>query len=235
MEIRTPKVVVVDPGHGGHDTGAQSLVLNEKDINLAAALSLKARLERTGHYRVVLTRSDDTFVPLEERVRIARAARADLFISLHSDSAGQDPTPHGASVYTLSDHGVTRVREVLGPHEWFAHAGDHKADPAVSELLLDLTQRNTLNRSAEFAGLLINHIGRSVDLLPRGHRDAGYFVLLAPDVPAVLLEMGFITNPADELRLTDPEQRREMMEEVGDAIDDYFAPHPQVAEADGSP
>ncbi|MBV8682542.1 MAG: N-acetylmuramoyl-L-alanine amidase [Caulobacteraceae bacterium] len=234
-EIRTPKVIVVDPGHGGHDTGAQSLVLNEKDINLAAALALKARLESTGHYRVVLTRSDDTFIPLEERVRIARAARADLFISLHADSAGQDPTPHGASVYTLSDHGVTRVREVLGPHEWFQRAGDHKADPAVSQLLLDLTQRNTLNRSAEFAGLLINHIGRSVDLLPRGHRDAGYFVLLAPDVPAVLLEMGFITNPADELRLTDPEQRREMMDEVGDAIDDYFAPHPQVAEADGSP
>jgi N-acetylmuramoyl-L-alanine amidase len=235
LEARIPKVVVIDPGHGGHDTGAQSLVLNEKDINLAAALALKARLERSGRYRVVLTRSDDTFIPLEDRVRIAREARADLFISLHSDSAGQDPTPHGASVYTLSDHGVTRVREVLGPHEWFARAGDHKADPAVSQLLLDLTQRSTLNRSAEFAALLINHIGHSVEMLPRGHRDAGYYVLLAPDVPAVLLEMGFITNPADQLRLTDPDQRKEMMDEVGGAIDDYFAPHAQVAEADGSP
>jgi N-acetylmuramoyl-L-alanine amidase len=168
-------------------------------------------------------------------VRIARAAKADLFISLHADSAGEDPTPHGATVYTLSNHGVTRVNEVLGPHEWFAKAGDKRADPAVGQILLDLTQRTTLNRSAEFAGLLVNHIGRSVDLVPRGHRDAGYYVLLAPDVPAVLLEMGFITNPADQLRLTDPEQRKEMMDEVGGAIDDYFAPRAQVAEADGSP
>jgi N-acetylmuramoyl-L-alanine amidase len=235
LDLRTPKVIVIDPGHGGHDTGAQSLVLNEKDITLAAALALKARLERSGRYRVVLTRSDDTFIPLPERVRIARAAKADLFISLHADSAGEDPTPHGATVYTLSSHGVTRVNEVLGPHESFAKAGDKRVDPAVGQLLLDLTQRTTLNRSAEFAGLLINHIGHSVDLVPRGHRDAGYFVLLAPDVPAVLLEMGFITNPADQLRLTDPEQRREMMDEVGGAIDDYFAPHAQVAEADGSP
>jgi N-acetylmuramoyl-L-alanine amidase len=235
LDVRTPKVIVIDPGHGGHDTGAQSLVLNEKDINLAAALALKARLERSGRYRIVLTRSDDTFIPLSDRVRIARTARADLFISLHADSAGQDPTPHGATVYTLSDHGVTRVNEVLGPHEWFAKAGDKHADPAVGQLLLDLTQRSTLNRSAEFAGILINHIGHSVALVPRGHRDAGYFVLLAPDVPAVLLEMGFITNPADELRLTDPEQRTEMMSEVGDAIDEYFAPHAEVAEAGGAP
>jgi N-acetylmuramoyl-L-alanine amidase len=224
------RVIVVDAGHGGHDTGARSLVRNEKDINLAAALALKGRLERTGRYRVVLTRADDTFIPLDERVRIARAAKADLFISLHSDSAGQDPTPHGASVYTVSDHGVTRVGEVLGQHEWFASAGDRHADPGVGKILLDLTQRSTRNRSAEFASLLVDHVGQSVDMLPNGHRDAGYFVLLAPDVPAVLLEMGFITNPADELRLTDPEQRQRLMDRVGDAIDAYFAPHRMIAQ-----
>jgi N-acetylmuramoyl-L-alanine amidase len=227
---RPIKTIVIDPGHGGHDTGAQSLVRNEKDINLAAALALKARLERGGHYRIVLTRSDDTFIPLNERVQIARAAKADLFISLHADSAGQDPTPHGASVYTVSDHGETRVGEVLGPHEWFQRTGDRKADPAVSQILLDLSQRSTRNRSAEFASILIDHIGQAVDLLPRGHRDAGYFVLLAPDVPAVLLEMGFITNPSDELRLTDPDQRQKLMDHVGDAIDDYFAPRRLVAQ-----
>jgi N-acetylmuramoyl-L-alanine amidase len=224
------KVIVIDAGHGGHDTGARSLVRNEKDINLAAALDLKARLERSGLYRIVLTRPDDTFIPLEERVRIARTAKADLFISLHSDSAGQDPTPHGASVYTVSDHGVTRVGEVLGQHEWFSNAGDRRTDPGVGRILLDLTQRSTRNRSAEFAGLLVDHVGQSVDMLPHGHRDASYFVLLAPDVPAVLLEMGFITNPADELRLTDPQQRRKLMDRVGDAIDQYFAPGRQVAE-----
>ena len=223
------KVIIIDAGHGGHDTGAQSLVRNEKDINLAAALDLKARLERSGRYRVVLTRSTDVFIPLEQRVRIARNARADLFISLHSDSAGADPTPHGASIYTLSDHGVTRVHDVIGPHELFMRGADQRSDPAVSQILLDLTQRNTRNRSAEFAGMLLDHISGNVDLLSRTQRDANYYVLLAPDVPAVLLEMGFITNPSDELRLTDPDKRRQMMDHVGDAIDDYFAPTKQLA------
>ena len=223
------KVIVIDAGHGGHDTGAQSLVRNEKDINLAAALDLKARLERSGRYRVVLTRSTDVFIPLEDRVRIARGAKADLFISLHSDSAGDDPTPHGASIYTLSDHGVTRVHDVMGPHEVFLRGGDKRTDPAITQILLDITQRNTRNRSAEFAGMLLDHISSSVDLLARSQRDANYYVLLAPDVPAVLLEMGFITNPSDELRLTDPDKRRRMMDRVGDAIDDYFAPPKQLA------
>jgi N-acetylmuramoyl-L-alanine amidase len=216
------KVVVIDAGHGGHDPGARSLVRNEKDINLAAALTLKARLESLGGYRVVLTRDSDVFIPLETRVQIARSAGADLFISLHADSAGTDPTPHGASVYTLSDHGQTRVNTVLGAHEWFARAGDTSHDPGVRQLLLDLTQRSTRNRSARFANLLINHIGDRVDLLPRTHRDARYFVLLAPDVPAVLLEMGFITNPGDEMRLTDPAQRERLMAGVAAAIDGYF-------------
>jgi N-acetylmuramoyl-L-alanine amidase len=223
------KVIVIDAGHGGHDVGAQSLVRNEKDINLAAALDLKARLERTGRYRVVMTRDSDVFIPLEERVRIARRAKADLFISLHSDSAGADPTPHGASIYTVSDRGVTRVHDVMGPQDALLRGGDKRTNPAVSQILLDLTQRSTRNRSGEFAGMLLDHLSGSVDLLPRSQRDANYFVLLAPDVPAVLLEMGFITNPSDELRLTDPDKRRQMMDKVGDAIEDYFAPRAQLA------
>jgi N-acetylmuramoyl-L-alanine amidase len=223
------KVIVIDAGHGGHDVGAQSLVRNEKDINLAAALALKARLERTGRYRVVMTRDSDVFIPLEQRVRIARAAKADLFISLHSDSAGADPTPHGASVYTVSDRGVTRVHDVMGPQDSLLRGADRRTNPAVSQILLDLTQRSTRNRSGEFAGMLLDHLSGSVDLLPHSQRDANYFVLLAPDVPAVLLEMGFITNPSDELRLTDADKRRQMMDKVGDAIEDYFAPRAQLA------
>jgi N-acetylmuramoyl-L-alanine amidase len=219
---RRLKVIVVDAGHGGHDPGAKSLVRNEKDITLAAALSLKAHLEQFGRYRVVLTRDSDVFIPLEARVQIARRAGADLFISLHADSAGSDPTPHGASVYTLSDHGQTRVKTVLGPHEWFTHFGAVSTEPAIGRILLDLTQRSTLNRSSQFASLLVDHIAGQVDLLPRTHRDASYFVLLAPDVPAVLLEMGFITNPADEMRLTDPAQRDLLMASVADTIDDFF-------------
>jgi N-acetylmuramoyl-L-alanine amidase len=222
-------VVVIDAGHGGHDPGARSLVRNEKDITLAAALSLKARLEAMGRYKVVLTRDRDVFIPLEARVQIARRAGADLFISLHADSAGSDPTPHGASVYTLSDHGETRVNTVLGPHEWFSQAGGLKTEPGVGRILLDLTQRSTRNRSSRFAGLLIEHIGDRIDLLPRSHRDAGYFVLLAPDVPAVLLEMGFITNPADEMRLTDPAQRDRLVVGVADAIDAFFSGDTRLA------
>jgi len=222
------KVIVIDAGHGGHDPGARSLVRSEKDITLAAALELKGRLMKMGRYRIVLTRDSDVFIPLETRVQIARRAGADLFISLHADSAGTDPTPHGASVYTLSDSGETRVNSVLGPHEWFSHAGDKRTDPDVRAILLDLTQRSTRNRSAQFAAILLDHIGDRVDLLPRSHRDAGYFVLLAPDVPAVLLEMGFITNPADELRLTDPAQRDRLMMGVAEAIDAYFSGGPRL-------
>jgi N-acetylmuramoyl-L-alanine amidase len=198
-------------------------VRNEKDLTLAAAQALKVRLEKMGRYRVVLTRDSDVFIPLDARVQIARRAGADLFISLHADSAGSDPTPHGASIYTLSDSGQRRVNYVLGPHEWFGQTGGRRTDPGVRQILLDLTQRSTRNRSSEFAAILIDHISDRVDLLPRSHRDAGYYVLLAPDVPAVLLEMGFITNPSDEMRLTDRAQREQLMSGVADAIDAYFS------------
>ncbi len=213
------KVVVIDPGHGGMDPGARGVGVDEKEVNLAEALALRDRLRREDRYEVVLTRDRDVFVALDERVRIARRAGADLFISLHSDSAGSDAAPHGASVYTLSDHGVSRVNEVIGPDEWMSR----RAAPGVGPILLDLTQRDTLNRSASFAGLLIDRIGRDVDLLPRTHRDAGYFVLLAPDVPAVLLEMGFITSPLDQARLTDPGSRARLAEAIAEAVDVYFA------------
>ena len=228
LAARSVKIIVIDAGHGGHDPGAQSQTHNEKDVTLAAALALKARLERSGRYKVVLTRASDLFIPLETRVQIARNAGADLFISLHADSAGADPTTHGASIYTLSDHGETRVNTVLGNHEWFNHTSK-RSDPAVGQILLDLTQTSTRNRSAVFAGLLMEHLSDRVDLLPRTHRDAGYFVLLAPDVPAALLEMGFISNPKDEARLTDAAQRRRLMDGVAAAIDGYFAAPTQLA------
>ncbi|MBA3812209.1 MAG: N-acetylmuramoyl-L-alanine amidase, partial [Caulobacteraceae bacterium] len=222
------KVVVIDAGHGGHDPGARSLMSNEKDITLAAALALRDRLERAGRYKVVMTRASDVYIPLETRVRIARRAGADLFIALHADSAGSDTGPHGASVYTLSDSGGARVGQVLNRHEWFSRTGA-KGDAAVGDILLDLTQRSTRNRSADFARLVIERLGDKVDLLPRSQRDAGYFVLLAPDVPAVLLEMGFITSPVDELRLTDPVQRGALMDTVASAIDAYFAGETRLA------
>ena len=219
---RSRKIIVIDAGHGGRDPGAQSAENSEKDITLAAAQTLKARLLHAGGYRVVMTRDSDVFIPLETRVQIARKAGADLFISLHADSSGAVASTHGASVYTLSDQGETRVRSVLGRNEWFTRTGTKSGDPAVSQILLDLTQRSTKNRSAQFAALLVDRISDRTDLLPRTHRDAGYFVLLAPDVPAVLLEMGFVSNLKDEARLTDPAQRERLMDGVVGAIDTYF-------------
>jgi N-acetylmuramoyl-L-alanine amidase len=218
------KVVVIDAGHGGQDPGAQSGTHEEKNITLLAARELAARLERGGRYKVVMTRSGDVFVPLEER-----RAGADLFISLHADSAGPDAGTHGASVYTLSDQGGARVTQVLDRHEWFSRMAAREGDPTVGQILLDLTQRSTRNRSSVFAQILVDRIAERVDLLPRSRRDAGYFVLLAPDVPAVLLEMGFITSPEDEKRLVDPAQRERLMAAVSDAIDTYFASQSRLA------
>ncbi len=226
------RVVVIDAGHGGHDPGAAGQNFHEKDLTLAAAEALKTRLERSGHYKVVLTRDSDVYVPLEERVRIARKANADLFISLHADS-GTTPDLKGATVYTLSEQGTTRAaKQVFEKADWI-NMTLPGPDQQVNRILLDLTQRETRNRSSEFAETLLSRVSDVTPLLRRSHRDAGFMVLLAPDVPAVLMEMGFITNAADEKRLSDPEQRRRLMDGVARAIDAYFSDEMKVASRQG--
>jgi N-acetylmuramoyl-L-alanine amidase len=223
------KIIVIDAGHGGHDPGALGGHSHEKDVTLAAAKALKARLERSGRFKVVMTRDSDIYIPLEKRVTIARSASADLFISLHADSGG-DSKVRGATVYTLSSHGADRtVKNVFGGG--FMNVQLPGRDLSVKQILLDLTQRHTLNRSGAFAETLLEHISTRTPLLRRSHRDAGYMVLLAPDVPAVLMEMGFITNPQDETSLNDRDQRARLMDGVADAIEAYFdKPAVQVAE-----
>ena len=216
------KVIVIDAGHGGHDPGAAGQDAHEKDLTLAAAKALRDRLEREGRYKVVLTRTDDTYVALEERVRIARRANADLFISLHADS-GTTPDLKGATVYSLSEQGATRAaKQVFEKADWMSMQLPG-SDAQVNRILLDLTQRETRNRSSVFAETLLERIADKAPLLRRSHRDAGFMVLLAPDVPAVLLEMGFITNASDERRLADAGDRRRLMDGVTQAIDTYFA------------
>jgi len=223
LPVHTRKVIVIDAGHGGKDPGALGEGVHEKDLTLAAARTLKRRLERDGRYQVVLTRSGDRFVPLEERVQVARQADADLFISLHAD-AGSDPGVRGATVYTLSDKGSDRVaRKVFAHNDWFINVSLPSRDNTVNRILLDLTQRATKNQSTAFADMLVSQVSEQTPMLQHSHRDAGYVVLLAPDVPAVLLEMGFVTNAQDVAGLRDPLQRARLMNSVGDAIDDYFA------------
>ena len=211
--LRLKKVIVIDAGHGGKDPGSLGANVYEKDVTLAAAKALKERLERTGRFQVVLTRQTDTFIPLEGRVQIARRADADLFISLHADS-GPDVSTRGASVYTVSDKGAERVGLVLDKDDWLMKANMPGRDRAVSQILLDLSQRATKNRSAAFAQLLLENVGEETTLLRRSHRDAGFIVLL---------EMGFITNPDDEAFLTTKGSRSRLVNAVADSIEAYFS------------
>ncbi len=214
------KIIVIDAGHGGKDPGAHGGKSLEKNINLAAAKALRAALEKTGRYTVIMTRDTDSFVDLPARVRIARSANADLFISLHSDSGG-DGNTRGASIYTLSDSGTERAaKKALVKGDW--SQGEPPADAIVSRILIDLTQRATKNRSATFAQLVMDNIDDSMPLLKSSQRQAGFVVLLAPDVPAVLLEMGFVNNPQDEALLNDAGHRAVMMGQVARAINKYF-------------
>ena len=222
------KVIVVDAGHGGKDPGARGVKAIEKDVNLAAALALKSRLERGGRYKVVMTRSSDVYVPLDVRVKIAQRADADLFISLHADS-GPETTLRGASVYTLADKASARSAKFVSRDDWFQRANLPGADRGVSDILFDLTQRATRNRSGAFAEVLLGRIDDVVPLLRGSHREAGLAVLLAPDVPAVLLEMGFVNNPSDEAMLRDPARRQRLMNAVGNSIDDYFSQQTRLA------
>lgn len=221
---RERPLIFIDAGHGGHDPGAHGAGSNESTVTLAAALALKTELERTGRYRVRLTRDSNVYVGLYRRVAIARQADADLFISLHAD-AGSDPATRGASVYTLSEQGAGRaVREFTRSEDWSRDLNLPGRDASVDRILLDMTQRATQNRSAKFARTLLTGLeGIDHPLLRRSHRDAGLAVLLAPDVPAVLLEMGFITNPEDERALNDGRARRRLMRAVAESIDAYFA------------
>ena len=227
-KVRTKKIVVIDAGHGGKDPGALGGNTYEKDVNLAAAKALRDALIKTGRYTVIMTRDTDSFVDLAARVRIARSADADLFISLHSDAGGNGNTS-GASIYTLSDSGTERAaRKALVKGDW-SLADSASTDAMVNRILIDLTQRATKNRSATFAQLVMDNISESTPLLKTNLRQAGLFVLLAPDVPAVLLEMGFVNNAKDEAMLNDSRHRAVMMGQVAKAIDLYFANNVQYA------
>ena len=219
--VSAKKTIVIDAGHGGRDPGAVGATAHEKDITLATAKALKERLEKSGRYRVVLTRSTDTFVELDNRVLIARKAGADLLISLHADAATNKET-RGGSVYTVSDSGSARAARRQGG-SGFLNVALPGGPKAVKDILFDLTQRATRNKSSAFAEILISKVGGHAPLLSRAHRDAGYVLLLAPDVPSVLFEMGFITNRQDEALLTSEAHRAKVAAGIASAIDEYFA------------
>ena len=220
-------VVVIDPGHGGIDPGTVSVRgTYEKAVTLAIALELASELTGRGRYHVVLTRRRDVFVRLRKRLEKARKAGGELFISLHADSI-KNRRFRGTSVYTLSEKSSDAETERLAARENKADiiAGVDLAAQSdqVTSILIDLAQRETMNFSASFATVLLTEIGKTGRLLRKSHRFAGFAVLKAPDVPSVLIEMGYLSNREDERLLTSRSRRRNLILAIAGAIDKYFA------------
>ena len=222
------KIIVLDPGHGGVDPGTVGAGgTHEKELTLATAREIRRQLEATGRYRVVMTRDDDSFVQLRERVAKARAVNADMFLSIHADSIGSAQT-RGASIYTLSETASDAEAAALATRENRADiiAGVDLSveNRDVASILIDLAQRETMNRSAAFAATLVGELGREIQLLPtKPHRFAGFAVLKAPDIPSVLLELGYLSNRQDEVLLGRSHHRSKIATAIVRAIDDHFA------------
>jgi len=216
-------VIVIDPGHGGRDPGAIGVKgTHEKTITTKAANELAARLRRSGRYKVILTRNDDSYVDHDDRLRIARTGQADLFISIHADSAGRRSV-RGASVYTLADRAKGRSKRIVNNQNWILDVDLSEQSDPVGDILVDLAQRKTESQSDAFAEILLEELKGKTTLVGNSHRRAGYYVLLAPDVPAVLLELGFLSNPQDEKLLKTKAHRTRILTAVERAIDIYMA------------
>jgi N-acetylmuramoyl-L-alanine amidase len=220
-------LVVIDAGHGGHDPGAIGIDFREKTLALGLARTLRDELLRGGGVRVALTRDDDRFLALDERIEIARKLGADLFLSIHADSAGEKDEVTGASVYTLSTEASSEAAARVAARENSADRvnGVQLAgrSDAVTNILVDLAQRRTSEQSAAFAGLIVREGEGVLELHPGPRRSADFVVLRAPDVPSVLYESGFISNPADAARLMSPEGQRRFATVMARAIRIYFA------------
>ncbi len=220
------RVVIIDPGHGGVDPGAVRGRIYEKNITLDFARELKRKLEASGRYRVVMTRNRDIFLELRQRVDVARANNGDVFISLHADTHPERVT-RGASVYTLSETASDKEAAALAAKEnrvdVIAGVDLSGHSSAVANLLIELRQRQTMNESAVFANMLIRQFGRSnVQVLSENHRFAGFAVLKSPDVPSVLVELGYLSNGSDRALLLSPTFRRNVASAVLGALDEYF-------------
>ena len=220
--------IVIDAGHGGVDPGAIAATgLYEKDIVFAVAQRLARRLGEGGRYRVVATRGEDVFVPLTERVKIARTAKADLFVSIHADSISSAPQVRGATIYTGSERATDAESAKLADRENRADAAaglDPGAGPGdVADILQELMLRETRGFSHRFAQRLLTELGPVVELSPKPQREAGFKVLLSPDVPSVLVELGYLSSKRDLDLLTSEAWREQVTGSMAAAIDRFFA------------
>jgi len=225
VQANKKPVIVIDPGHGGIDPGSTSGRVFEKYITLEVAKVIESHLKTLGRYKVFLTRRNDKFIRLRKRISIAKLRGANLFISLHADAI-KNKRVRGFSIYTLSEKASDKEAADLARKENKADviAGvDLSAEsPVVSDILIDLRQRNTMNESSKFAVGLVRHIRKVTKSLSNAHRFAGFAVLKSPDIPSVLIEMGFLSNRADEKALLNPRYRANLARSIGKAVDEYF-------------
>ncbi len=221
------RVIVIDPGHGGADPGTIGASgVYEKHITIAMARQIKSIFEQSGRYKVVLTRDRDVFVRLRDRVNISRKAGAELFISIHADSI-KNRKISGASVYTLSEKASDKEAALLAEKEnkvdLIAGIDLSTESQEVTNILIDLAQRESMNESAKIANILVQELKRSTKVLRNTHRFAGFAVLKAPDVPSILLELGFLSNKADERNLRSKAYRNKIAKSLLAGVDYYFA------------
>lgn len=221
-------VVVIDPGHGGLDNGTQAGGTNEKELVLGFGLVLRDRLEKSGKYRVVMTRTDDTFIPLTDRVKVARNQSAALFVSIHADALPRrEGDAQGATIYTLSDKASDAEAERLAEAENKADAiggVNLTEEPTeVADILIELAQRETRTFSNRFARLLMGEMKTTVRMHKHPLKSAGFKVLKAPDVPSVLVELGYVSNKADFEHLVSESWRNRTAGAMAQAIDAFLA------------
>jgi len=221
-------LIVIDPGHGGIDNGTRAPSgESEKMLVLDFALALRDKIEKTGKFRVLMTRSDDTFIPLSERVQVARSNRASLFISIHADAlVRRDSSAQGVTVFTVSerasDAAAARLAEAENRADAIAGLDLSTEPPDVADILIDLARRETKTFSVQFARALIAQMRGAAKLHQNPLKSAGFRVLKAPDVPSVLVELGFVTNKEDVKALTSETWRGRATDAVVQAINTFF-------------
>lgn len=228
-----PFTVVLDAGHGGIDTGARGVSgTQEKDVTLAFVQELEAMLKTNTSLRVVLTRNSDVFLPLAERVGIARQNEADIFIAVHADTISMHGL-RGATVYTISEKASDEVAQAVARNEnlsdTLAGLTVESTNSEVSDILIDLMRRETQKFSINLASKVVDKFQGKIRLINNPHRSAGFLVLRAPDVPSVLVELGYLSNPDDEKLLTDVNWRKTTAELLVTAIEAYAASHKRPA------
>ena len=229
---------MLDPGHGGKDPGAIGVSgTYEKQVSLATALELKRQLEAGGRYRVELTRTKDVFIPLDGRVERAQQQGAALFVSMHADALS-DHSVRGASVYTLaqtaSDAQTAALARTENSADRFIGRQWQGTSPEVSRILASLVRQETRAGSVRIARGLVGSLDQDLPMLPNPERHAGFVVLKAADIPSVLVEMGFMSNPRDEAALRRPDHRKLVAEAMRRAVDAYFAGIGHVADETAS-